>query len=240
MTDYNVLSKEMHLNLRVITAHGKQYGDNVMHAMTFPHEFRDVQSTYPIFFCKDQETGGFYPAALFGLEQNENLFLTDLGWDATYVPMSMRRHPFLIGFQVDDQHPDGKNPVVSVDMDNPRVNTSNGESLFLADGTPSDYLTDIMGLLESIHAGHEQNKGFVQTLVDHDLLEAFTLEVTLKDGSKNQLTGFYTIKEPKLYQLDGSTLESLNKQGYLQAIFMAMASHARLRPLVEKKSAVAR
>ena len=49
MTDYNVLSKEMHLNLRVITAHGKQYGDNVMHAMTFPHEFRDVQSTSNLF-----------------------------------------------------------------------------------------------------------------------------------------------------------------------------------------------
>ena len=75
--------------------------------------------------------------------------------------------------------------------------------------------------------------------MDNDLLEAFTLEVTLKDGSKNQLTGFYTIKEPKLYELDGNTLEALNKQGFLQAIFMAVASHARLRPLVEKKSAVA-
>lgn len=124
-------------------------------------------------------------------------------------------------------------------MDNPRVNTSDGESLFLADDTPSNYLTDIIGLLESIHAGHEHNKEFVQALVDNDLLEAFTLEVTLKDGSKNQLTGFYTIKEPKLYELDGTTLEALNKQGFLQAIFMAVASHARLRPLVEKKSAVA-
>ena len=238
MTDYKVLNKDIHNGVRVITTRGKHYGDNVMHAMTFPAEFRDIQSCYPIFFCKDTESGSFYPVALFGLEQQENLFLTDDGWDATYIPMSMRRHPFLIGFQADDQQPDGRRPVVSIDMDNPRVAEGDGERLFYDDGSASPYLTEMISILESIHAGHEHNKGFIQTLVEHDLLEAFTLEVTLRNGTRNQLTGFYTIKETNLYQLDGSTLQSLNKQGFLQAIFMAVASHARLRPIVEKKSAV--
>ena len=98
----------------------------------------------------------------------------------------------LIGFRVDDQHADGKKPVVSVDMDNPRVNTSNGESLFLADGTPSDYLTDIMGLLESYTPDMSKIKGSFKPWWIMIFLKPL-LWVTLKDGSKNQLTGF-TIK----------------------------------------------
>jgi hypothetical protein len=99
-------------------------------------------------------------------------------------------------------------------------------------------LKESISILEAIHHGHEHNKGFVETLLEHDLLEAFTLEVVLNDGSKNQLTGFYTIAEQKLHELEGDTFAMLNKRGYLQAIFMAVASHSRLRPLVEKRNAL--
>ena len=58
---------------------------------------RNVQACYPIFFIKDGATGQFYPAAVFGFDENENLFLSDQGWDASYIPMMIRRHPFLIG-----------------------------------------------------------------------------------------------------------------------------------------------
>lgn len=238
MSDYVLLNNSAHKDLRVITTRSESYGDNVMHAMTFPMEFRDVQSSYPIFFCKDSESGQFYPAALFGLEQNQNLFLTEGGWDASYIPMMIKRHPFLIGYQADSEHVGGKKPVVSIDMDNPRINNNEGEPLFSDNGEPTDYLKESISMLEAIHHGHEHNKGFVETLLEHDLLEAFTLEVVLNDGSKNQLTGFYTIAEQKLHELEGDTFAMLNKRGYLQAIFMAVASHSRLRPLVEKRNAL--
>ena len=93
-------------------------------------------------------------------------------------------------------------------------------------------------MLEAIHRGHEHNRGFIQTLLKYDLLESFTLEVTLNNGSKNELKGFYTIAEQKLHELSGDVFELLNKRGYLQAIFMAVASHSRLRPIVEKKNAL--
>lgn len=238
MSNYVLLGTNAHKDLKVITARSKNYGDNVMHAMTFPMEFRDVQSSYPIFFCKDPVSGQFYPTALFGLEQDQNLFLTEDGWDAAYIPMMIRRHPFLIGYQADSEHEDGKRPVVSIDMDNPRISESEGEPLFTESDEPTDYLKASISVLESIHRGHEHNKGFIETLLELQLLEAFTLEVTLNDGSNNQLSGFYTIAEQNLHQLDGDTFDMLNKKGYLQAIFMAVASHSRLRPLIEKKNAL--
>ena len=92
MSNYAVLSKDHHGDLKVITDRGQAYGDNVMHSMTFALEFRDIQSCYPIFFCKDTETGTFYSTALLGLEQDHNLFLSDTGWDATSPSPSADSH----------------------------------------------------------------------------------------------------------------------------------------------------
>ena len=117
MTNFVVLNQSLHKDLKVNTTRSEMYGDNVMHAMTFPLEFRDIQSCYPIFFSKDSESGKFYPTALFGLEQNENLFLSDDGWDATYIPMMIKRHPFLVGYQDAPDHDGGKKAVVSIDLD---------------------------------------------------------------------------------------------------------------------------
>ncbi len=244
MSNYNILNNDVHKDLRVNTGRSAQLGDNIMYSMTFPMEFRDIQSCYPIFFCKDPESGQLYPAALLGFEQDQNLFISDSGWDATYIPLMVRRHPFLIGFQADPDGAEGTTkPVVSIDSDSPRLieasgdDSQEGEALFKQDGTPSDFLQTSIGTLESIHRGLEHNKGFIAALLEHELLESFSLEITLNDGSNNQLMGFYTIAEEKLQSLDGETLAKFNAQGYLQSIYMAIASFARLRPMIDKKNA---
>ena len=88
-----------HQALRIITKRSVAYGDNQMFALTFPAEFRSVQCCYPIVFQKRSDTGQFQPLALFGFQAGENLFLTESGWDATYVPISVERLPFLIEFR---------------------------------------------------------------------------------------------------------------------------------------------
>jgi hypothetical protein len=123
-------------------------------------------------------------------------------------------------------------------MDSPKISEEKGQALFDNDSQPTDYLKAMMSRLESLHHGHEHNKGFISALTEAELLEPFTLEITLDNGSTNQLIGFYTINEEKLLELDGSTLEELNKQGFLQPIYMAVASYARIRALIDKKNAV--
>jgi hypothetical protein len=237
MSNYVILNSSAHAKTQVITDRGADYGDNVKYALTFPFEFRNIQSCYPIFFSKDGDTGQFYPIALFGLANNENLFLDESGWDATYIPMMIERHPFLIGYQAAPGEGDNDTkPVVSIDMDNPRLSDTEGEQLFTDEGKPSPYLEKAIARLEAIHSGHEHNKGFIQALIDNDLLEPFTLEIKLNDGSNNQLLGFYTINEDKLLELKGEVLEMLNLEGYLQAIYMTLASYARIRTLIDKKN----
>ena len=73
-------------------------------------------------------------------------------------------------------------------------------------------------------------------------MEAFTLDVTLENGSSNQLLGFYTINEDTLKGLSGDQFADLNEKGYLQPLFMMLASHscigemARLKAEKERQS----
>lgn len=237
MADFALLNNVDHQDVRIITDRSPRYGDNVMLALTFPFEFRNVQAHYPILFQSDA-SGGYYPVALFGFEKDENLFLDEGGWHAGYIPAMIQREPFLIGFQ-ENAHPGegGRTRVLSLDMDHPRVSTETGEPLFQPLGGRTPFLDNAANLLETIYLGMEHNKAFVAALQEHDLLEALTFEIVLKDGTRNQLLGFHCLVEEKAQALSGATLGELNEKGHLMPMFMALASLANVERLVELKNA---
>jgi hypothetical protein len=233
MSQYQILNREKHRRLRVRTGYGAALGDAVMCVMTYPMEFRDIQGCYPILFTKDPKTGGFIAAAVLGLEADQNLFLQGDRWDATYVPTVVQRQPFLIatGGEGDD-----KPPVVSLDLDHPRVSEDEGEALFDSDGRPSEFLNQKIALLDRLHRGLRHGSGFIDTLLKHQLLVQVVLDFAFADGGKKTLQGFYCIAEDRLHQLKGDVLESLNQAGYLQPVFMAVASLSRVRDLIERRN----
>jgi hypothetical protein len=217
-----------HKDVRVITARAAAYGDDVRFALTFPAEFRNVQACYPIVFHKTAD-GKFQSIALFGFQDRENLFLGPNGWDAPYVPLTVERQPFLIGFR-------DREPLVHIDLASPRVSRTEGEALFRAHGGSTDFLERMSSVLLTIHQGLEAVPAFIDALLQHDLLESFVLDVELNDRSQHRLTGFYTINEERLGKLDTGGLERLHKSGYLQAIYMAIASLSHFRDLIERRN----
>ena len=232
MPNFSLVNKDEHRNIRIRTEHGAEYGENVQLAMTFPGEFRSVQSVYPIVFHKNSDED-YIPVALFGFEQDENLFLSDSGWDASYVPAMMRKEPFLIGTQGDDNDP---SRVLSLDLDSPRVNTEHGEALFGELGEMTDYLESQANLLELIYTGSQQNALFINALIEQDLLESVTFEVLLNDGSRNSLLGFHTINEDKLSELSAETLHLWNRNDLLLPLYMVLASTSNIQRLVDLKN----
>jgi hypothetical protein len=232
--NFVLLNNVDHQNLKVITAHGAQYGDDVQFAMTFPLEFRQIQACYPIFFRKDANTAEFAPVALFGFQPKENLFLDNSGWDAPYIPLMIRRQPFVIGTQA--RQGDEEQAVVSLDMNSPRVSKTEGEPLFLEHGGLSAYLSSVTEMLETLRLADEMSKRFVNTLLELDLIEAVTMQVELNDSSQHELVGYYTINEEKLHAIKGKPLEMLHREHYLESIYMILASMTSFRTLVEKKN----
>jgi hypothetical protein len=233
MSQYEILDKEKHRHVRVKTGYGAALGDAAMYVMTFPMEFRDIQGCYPILFTKDPNTGGFFAAAVMGFEADQNLFLQDDRWDATYVPAMAQRQPFLIATGGEGANAD---PVVSLDLDHPRVSHDDGEALFDSEGAPTEFLHKKIAVLHKVHQGLQHSKGFIDALLRHELLEPITLDLAFNDGAKLSLQGLCTIAEERLYQLKGDVLESLNQAGHLQPIFMAVASLSRIRDIIERRN----
>lgn len=237
MTKHVLLDNVTHKDLKIITRRGVKYGDNIASVLTFPSEFKDIQTHYPICFSQDPKTQKFHAIALMGFEDNENLFLNDHGWDASYIPLMIQRQPFLIGLPNSQQsYGESSQLQVHLDMHHPRVGTTEGQSVFLPHGGNSDYLQNIRLILEAMYTGQEESAVFFEFLLNYELIEAFTLEIELDDGSNNRLDGFYTINEDKLSTLPIETLQKMLVNGWLRSIYMVIASLANFRALIERKN----
>lgn len=226
MTQHAILNNTDHLNLRIDMTRGAEFGDDVMSALTFPAEFRNVQTYYPIVFQEDGQ-GGFQPVALFGLQPGQNLFLEGNRWDAHYIPLSVEREPFLIGRSQ-------RGPEIHIDLDHPRVNTQTGQSLFLEHGGTSDFLEHVSSILGMLHTGVQETPAYVEALQEHDLLESFVLDVQLGEETHNRFMGYHTINEERLRALQADALGALSEAGHLLPTFMALASMTHLRDLIER------
>jgi len=228
MPRHEMLNNIAHKDLRVITRHGAEFGDNVGTVLTFPTEFGDVQREYPIFFRTDAQSGEFQSIALLGFQQDENLFLDESGWNAAYIPGIVTRGPFLIGFQ-------NSEPVIHVDLDNPRVSTSEGEPVFLPQGGSTRYLDRIGTTLQGIHQGLAMSKAMFDAFNEFQLIEPVNVEIKFNAEEQYNLRGLYTISEERLAKLDGNALFKLNGAGFLQGAFLVMASHNNVKKLIDLK-----
>ena len=226
MTRHAILNNVEHRDLRIISTRSAQHGDDVMAALTFPAEFRNVQAHYPIVFAKSRE-GTFTPLALFGFEPKQNLFLGAQGWDAAYVPLMIERQPFLIGQSNNEK-------VIHIDLDSSRASRSEGELLFQEDGKNTPYLDRAGTVLVTIDQGISATPAFMAALTEYNLLESFALDIDLPDGRQQRFAGFHTVQEERLSKLGGEALGRLHEQGHLQNIFMVIASLSNFRDLVAR------
>ena len=220
------LNDNDHKHQRNDTRRSAALGDDVAFVPTFPAEFRNLQAHYPIVFRKDAN-GALHPIAVLGFQEGRNLFLDGDRWDASYLPLAIERQPFLIGKGDDDL-------TVHIDLDSPRVGSEAGIALFREQGGNTDYLDRVASVLLALHNGLEGVAAFVDALLALELLESFVLDVELDDGSANRLTGFYAINEDRLRALDAAALGGLHAAGHLEPVFMAVASVANFRGLIER------
>ena len=192
------------------------------------------RTTIRSFFHKNSDSGKYLPYAMFGLQENENLFLEGDSWNAGYLPFLVERGPFSVGLQ--QKSNDERGLVISIDLDHPRVSRTQGEVLFLPHGGNTEYVQRISYILQAINEGVVESEAFVEDLLKYDLLKSFTLEVELTIGSKHRLEGFYTINEENLVNLDGDALADLSGKFFLPAAYMVVASLSNIRKLIAKKN----
>ncbi|MEJ0061478.1 MAG: SapC family protein [Terricaulis sp.] len=233
----NVLINNVdHAKLRVITKRAAAYGDGANPVPIFPTEFTEAQREYPILFRKGA-SGAYQAVVLLGLQKDENLFLNEPGWRGRYLPAMLARGPFMIGMTPRPGE-DGsvqREPMIMVDLDDPRVSETEGEPLFLEHGGNSRYLERIAFTLRMLRVGIELAKPMFALFEELDLITPVKLDIAFTDTQSYNLDSFYTVDAERLANLDGASLERLNRAGFLGAAVMVIASLNNVNRLAEMK-----
>jgi hypothetical protein len=233
MTQHQILNSNDHGALRVRVEAGPELGDGVMACLAVPAEFRRLACEYPILFRYDAEARAFSALALFGFEPGENLYLANNRWDASCRPLAMAVQPFLVGRARDGE---GASQV-HVDIGHARI-SPDGEGVRVFDdaGQPTPYLEEVAGMLGALDEGYRGSGEFFAALDRYDLLEPFSMDVTLDNGAAHRLVGYHLVNEEKLNALEPAVLAELHGAGHLEPIYMALASIGNLGKLVRRKN----
>jgi hypothetical protein len=225
MANIVTLDTRAHRGLKVKAGASADLGDAQRFAPVAPSEFTQMATACPLFFSKDAETGAFYCGAMLGFDEGENLFLDEDGYHG-HRPLSLQRMPFYTA---------GSD--LAIDLDHPRVGQADGTAVFDADGKPTAYLESVMATFRQLHAGHEQGRIFIETLLKHDLIEAVDLDIAFDDGAHHHIQGLYTIARERLDGLADEVVVELFRRGYLLLIHAMVISQKQLTALVERRNA---
>ncbi len=235
-----ILNNIDHKDLTIDIRPGSAYGDHINRALALSSEYSDLHKEFPILLYKDPESSEMHAHAILGFEKDENLFIEKGEWLSNYIPATMARGPFSIGYQHRGENGgDFSETVIMVDESNPRCNADVGEPVFLEQGGESPYLEHIKKVLQVIDSGVKADRLFFSLLQEMELLEEVAITITLTETSHINFKNYYTINQGRLATLSGDNLEKLNKAGALGLVFFLVSSLGNFSRMIELKNAKA-
>lgn len=225
MTNIVVLNSQSHRELRVQAEATAKFGDNQRFVPVVITEIPLLVTHYPVLFSKDSDTGAFFCGAMLGIDEGENLFLKEGKGHEGYRPLNLQRAPFFVSGEE-----------LAIDLDHLRISADKGQSLFDENGGPTPYLESIKAAFQQLKPGHEMTKRFIETLLKLNLLEPVDISLGFDDGSKRNLADLYTVNQEVLRKLPDVSVLDLFRRGYLQLIYLLIASLKQIPVLAQKKN----
>jgi len=191
-------------------------------------EFSPASLSFPIIFTAD-----FQPLAVMSIRQNENLFITDMGFFefGAYVPAYIRRYPFVLA---NDQNTGQM--LVCIERDAEAVK-ENGEVPLFEGDQPSVFTRGVIEFCSNFETERQRTVSFIDLLKPLDLFELKEQFYTPANpdgssGERQKLAEFYGISETKLAALPADKLAQLRNNGALQQIYAHLISQGNWDKLV--------
>ena len=199
-------------------------------------EFALVAREYPIIFTTAGDAKVYTPVAALGMENGENLYNQGNVWaSGVYVPAYVRRFPFCMS-RVTIDRVEQKNRLICVEKSH--IDEHKGESLFDAQGQPTEKWKAIEQLLSDYEADMGRSQEMCGILSDYSLFEPFTMQATLdKGGAKMAVTGMFRVAEDRIEHLNASQLKNLVKKGILSRVYAHLLSLGNFANLLDRKAA---
>ncbi|MBB5711009.1 SapC family protein [Sphingomonas xinjiangensis] len=231
MANTVVLNNVEHADLVVAIRHGAAFGDAVNQVLVLPTEFEEAQRDFPILFRRGGDE--LEAVALLGLDRDENLFLEGKRWQSRHIPLVQQRGPF----SIDVPAPGAGEPMLHIDLDDPRVGAADGAPLFLPHGGNARYLEHITKLFQAIYAGVDAAKAMYAAFDEFGLVQPIALEVMLNEEQRYAITGHEVLSAERLAALNGAALAALHQRGFLGPAFLIAASLSNISQLIARKNA---
>jgi hypothetical protein len=194
-------------------------------------EFGDVCREFPIVFVKAGKepdgTDAIAPIAVFGLVQNQNLYVTGERWRAQYIPAVLRAYPFCIARIDDDRF------AICVDTAWKGASETEGQPLFTEAGEQGDLLKEMTTYLETLEAEIQRTRLVGKKLLELDVLREMRFDATLPDGRQHTVDGFLTVDEKKMTELPDNVVGELHRTGVLGLVHLHWVSMGNMRRLVD-------
>ena len=230
-----VLNNVDHKNLKVDTR--SESNLNVNRSLIYATEISELHKEFPLVFYKAAD-GKTQLHAILGLAKDENLFLGDSGWTTRFVPALLARGPFSLGYKkTDKDNTEPQDPVICIDMEDSRVNSEQGEDIFLQFGGEAPYLTYVKKALQTIDSGMHFDKTLFTLIESMDLLEPVSINIKLSNVEEVNFSDYFTINQEKLATLEGESLAQLNQFGVLGLLYFVLSSMGNFQTLMELKNA---
>jgi hypothetical protein len=223
-----VLNRERHRGLKIRPRlESFAFARDINSAPLVASEFSPAARDYPIVFAGD-EPAAMLPAALLGLNQDENLFVGDDGrWAGqVHVPAFLRRYPFVVADQAESEED------FTVCIDEAVIDDGDDAvALFDDHGRDTPVLEHAIRFLSEYQADVQRTRSFVEQLVHHKLLVEKTVKVERSGSQTQTLRGFSVVDEERLQNLGAKSLQKLSRSGALGLAYVHLMSLGNVQRL---------
>lgn len=193
-------------------------------------EFNFALKHYPIVFAGTETP---MPVAVLGMQEKENLFVTQDGkWtDSVYIPAYIRRYPFIFG-----QNQDQSQLTLCIDRESPLVGDK-ADFPFFNEGQATDTVNKAVEFCKTFHQHHLATQRFGTIVKDLDLFTNQQVTMRGPDGDQYVVGTYLAIDENKFNELTDEQFLSLRKSGALPFIFMHLSSLSNWQVLSGRRQA---
>ncbi|MBX3629524.1 MAG: SapC family protein [Nitrosomonas sp.] len=176
-------------------------------------ETRLIAREYPIIFSlKDKEL----PMVVVGLRPGENAYVNEAGqWRARYIPVHIRRYPFLFADVTQDPSAEERRFAIMYDSEAPHIKHDGSGLALFKDGQPSEILSKIEAVLVDLQKDIERTKYLTAQIAEYGLLMDKKLKVTDKNQDAVELTGLRVVDAEAFGRLPAEALHALHQSGAL-------------------------
>jgi hypothetical protein len=191
-------------------------------------EFSDVMREYVIAFAQQAE-GTYTVLAMLGFRTEQNLFVdADGKWDARYVPVFLRRYPFITS------EVEGGDAIICIDEAGAKELASDDGAALFENGQPTDATKQMAETLFRLRDDAARDKVWIKEIVDAGLLKPVTASAETPTGETVSMDGMFVVDEDKLRELPADKAAEWLKKGLMSLIYAHLFSLGNLSLLTER------